>query len=77
MVLGLDIGMDIVVELVSQGLVRRFMFHNHVKKKVVSWFEQSLNNFLGYTPTITFLMKGWLCLTCRSREDATTMLNKA
>lgn len=31
---------------------------------------------MGYSPIISLLMKGWICVTCKSEEDAKVVLSK-
>lgn len=76
MVLGLDVGMDLVSQLSSCNLVGKFMFHNIFSKEAMLWLESSMSTFLGYPPTINFLMKGWLSITCHSELDALAILKK-
>jgi hypothetical protein len=77
MVLGLDVGMDLVAQLSSYGLVGKSMFHNRFSKEAMLWLERSLSSFLGYSPTINFIMKGWLSITCWSESDALAVLKKS
>ena len=76
MVLGLNVTMDMVMQLSSCGLVGKFMFHNRVSKEAMKWLESTLTSFLGYSPIINFLMKGWLCITCRSEVDTLAVLQR-
>lgn len=39
LVLGIDIGMDMVVELSKQFLFGNFMYHNFGKREAVDWME--------------------------------------
>ena len=76
MVLGMDVTMDLVAQLSSCGLVGNFLFHNKIFKEAMNWLENSMTSFLGYSPILNFLLKGWHSITCRSELDMVVVLQR-
>jgi hypothetical protein len=74
MVLGSDIGLEDTCRMALCGLVGRFAYRNMCKEKLHVWVEQVWSPFLGYTPEVLYLTKGWLGFICKSPEDVTLLL---
>ena len=75
MVLGADVDLEEVAKLDFCGVVGRLVYPYLCKGSFLIWLEHRWKTFLGYSPKIFHLSKGWLDFICRSPEDVTRLLD--
>jgi hypothetical protein len=76
LLLGREVGMNNVVQMVNQTLVGRASGRFFAHKTIVSWAESAWKEDLGYTPEVIELSRNWFAFKFNRSEDTNWVLGR-